>query len=110
MGGPEYLILHTLGAYAPLWWPICSTVVLDRLFCRRAAQFLSKHPCSAALLRRRNISKFPKHIVPILTSTIIECNRAGLRKTAFEYAAMLMRPEYRCASPSKVYAQECILL
>lgn len=43
----------------------------------------------------RSISKFPKHIVPILTSTIIECNRAGLKKTAFEYAAMLMRPEYR---------------
>ena len=44
----------------------------------------------------RSISKFPKHVVPILTSTIIECNRAGLKKTAFEYAAMLMRPEYRC--------------
>lgn len=43
----------------------------------------------------RSISKFPKHMVPILTSTIIECNRAGLKKTAFEYAAMLMRPEYR---------------
>lgn len=44
---------------------------------------------------RSSISKFPKHVVPILTSTIIECNRAGLKKTAFEYAAMLMRPEYR---------------
>ena len=43
----------------------------------------------------RNISKFPKHIVPILTSTVIECHRAGLKKTAFEYASMLMRPEYR---------------
>lgn len=34
-------------------------------------------------------------IVPILTSTVIECQRAGLKKYAFEYAATLMRSEYR---------------
>uniref|UniRef100_A0A2D4M395 IFT121-like zinc finger domain-containing protein n=2 Tax=Micrurus TaxID=8634 RepID=A0A2D4M395_9SAUR len=34
-------------------------------------------------------------IVPILTSTVIECHRAGLKKSAFAFAAMLMRPEYR---------------
>lgn len=43
----------------------------------------------------RNITGFPKHVVPILTSTVIECQRADLKSTAFEYAAMLMRPEYR---------------
>ncbi|KAK2581953.1 hypothetical protein KPH14_002396 [Odynerus spinipes] len=42
-----------------------------------------------------NISKFPSHIVPILTSTVIECHRAGLKQAAFNFAAMLMRPEYR---------------
>eukprot|EP00079_Xenopus_tropicalis_P037092 XP_017950863.1 PREDICTED: WD repeat-containing protein 19-like [Xenopus tropicalis] len=42
-----------------------------------------------------NISKFPSHIVPILTSTVIECHRAGLKNSAFSFAAMLMRPEYR---------------
>lgn len=42
-----------------------------------------------------NISKFPCHIVPILTSTVIECHRAGLKNSAFSFAAMLMRPEYR---------------
>ncbi|KAK3739122.1 hypothetical protein QZH41_010524, partial [Actinostola sp. cb2023] len=42
-----------------------------------------------------NISKFPVHIVPILTSTVIECHRSGLRNSSFSYAAMLMRPEYR---------------
>lgn len=41
--------------------------------------------------------RFPKHVVPILTSTVIECQRAGLKQRAFEYASMLMRPEYRCA-------------
>lgn len=34
-------------------------------------------------------------IVPILTSTVIECHRAGLKNSAFGFAAMLMRPEYR---------------
>ncbi|KAK7098094.1 WD repeat-containing protein 19-like [Littorina saxatilis] len=42
-----------------------------------------------------NISKFPSHIVPILTSTVIECHRANLKNSSFSYAAMLMRPEYR---------------
>ncbi|XP_056442831.1 WD repeat-containing protein 19 [Gadus chalcogrammus] len=42
-----------------------------------------------------NISKFPAHIVPILTSAVIECHRAGLKNSAFSFAAMLMRPEYR---------------
>lgn len=43
----------------------------------------------------RIISGFVVDIVPILTSTVIECHRAGLKKSAFSYAAMLMRPEYR---------------
>ncbi|XP_042339401.1 WD repeat-containing protein 19-like, partial [Plectropomus leopardus] len=42
-----------------------------------------------------NISKFPEHVVPILTSAVIECHRAGLKNSAFSFAAMLMRPEYR---------------
>lgn len=55
------------------------------------------HATAARMLIRvaKNISKFPKHIVPILTSTVIECHRAGLKKTSLEYASMLMRPEYR---------------
>ncbi|PNW73788.1 hypothetical protein CHLRE_13g572700v5 [Chlamydomonas reinhardtii] len=58
---------------------------------------INDHTTAARMLVRvaRNISKFPKHIVPILTSTVIECHRANLKKTAFEYASMLMRPEYR---------------
>ena len=30
-----------------------------------------------------------------MTSTVIECVRAGLRRSAYEYASLLMRPEYR---------------
>ncbi|MEW5304579.1 MAG: hypothetical protein WDW36_007181 [Sanguina aurantia] len=58
---------------------------------------VNDHVGAARMLVRvaHNISKFPKHIVPILTSTVIECQRAGLKKTAFEYASMLMRSEYR---------------
>lgn len=55
------------------------------------------HMMAARLLLRvvQNISKFPKHIVPLLTSTVIECQRAGLKASSYEYAATLVRPEYR---------------
>eukprot|EP00735_Rhodelphis_limneticus_P002837 TRINITY_DN1387_c0_g1::TRINITY_DN1387_c0_g1_i1::g.20098::m.20098 TRINITY_DN1387_c0_g1::TRINITY_DN1387_c0_g1_i1::g.20098 ORF type:complete len:1400 (-),score=364.31,sp/Q3UGF1/WDR19_MOUSE/44.20/0.0,IKI3/PF04762.7/0.00012,IKI3/PF04762.7/2.2,WD40/PF00400.27/1e+02,WD40/PF00400.27/1e+03,WD40/PF00400.27/0.025,WD40/PF00400.27/2.4e+03,eIF2A/PF08662.6/0.00032,Clathrin/PF00637.15/1.4e+03,Clathrin/PF00637.15/8.4e+02,Clathrin/PF00637.15/0.11,Clathrin/PF00637.15/0.91,Clathrin/PF00637.15/51,Clathrin/PF00637.15 len=55
------------------------------------------HVNAAYMLIRvaKNISKFPAHIVNILTSTVVECQRAKLYQTAFEYASMLMRPEYR---------------
>jgi len=33
--------------------------------------------------------------VNILTSTVIECQRAGLKASAYEYAVQLMRPEHR---------------
>jgi WD repeat-containing protein 19 len=55
------------------------------------------HEGAARMLIRvaRNISKFPSHHVPILTSTVIECHRAGLKGSAYEYASQLMRAEYR---------------
>lgn len=55
------------------------------------------HTSGARMLIRvsKYISKFPAHIVPILTSTVIECQRAGLKRSAYEFASMLMRPEYR---------------
>jgi len=58
---------------------------------------LGNHTAAARMLVRvaKNISKFPSHVVPILTSTVIECQRAGLKNSAFEYASTLMRPEYR---------------
>ena len=55
------------------------------------------HVGAAQMLMRvaKSISKFPGHVVPILTSTVIECQRAGLKRSSYEYAAMLMRKEYR---------------
>ena len=55
------------------------------------------HLKGARMLLRvaKNISKFPSHVVPILTSTVIECQRAGLKTSAFNYAVVLMRPEHR---------------
>ena len=55
------------------------------------------HALAARMLLRvsKNISKFPTHTVPILTSTVIECQRAGLKRSAYEYASVLMRPEHR---------------
>lgn len=34
-------------------------------------------------------------MVPILTSTVIECQRSGLKNSSFNFAATLMRPETR---------------
>ncbi|KAJ1556127.1 WD repeat-containing protein 19, partial [Cladochytrium tenue] len=57
----------------------------------------NEHEQGARMLIRvaRSISRFPAHVVPILTSTVIECQRANFKKEANEYAAVLMRPEYR---------------
>jgi len=55
------------------------------------------HAVAARMLIRvsRNISRFPAHIVPILTSTVIECQRAGLKKDSLEFAKILLRPEHK---------------
>ena len=55
------------------------------------------HEGAARLLRRvaANISKFPAHVVPILTSAVVACARAGLKKTSLELAQRLMAPELR---------------
>ena len=66
--------------------------VLARLHVKRG-----DHMKAARMLLRvaKNISRFPAHVVPILTSTIIECHRSGLKQSAFSYAVVLMRPEHR---------------
>ncbi|NWR15309.1 WDR19 protein, partial [Emberiza fucata] len=55
------------------------------------------HMKGARMLIRvaNNISKFPSHIVPILTSAVKKCHRAGLKNSAFSFAAKKKRPEYR---------------
>jgi len=55
------------------------------------------HDLAARMLIRvaKSISKFPAHVVPILTSTVIECQRAGLKKDSLEYAKILLRPEHK---------------
>ena len=34
-------------------------------------------------------------VVPILTSTVIECQRSGMKSSAFNFAAALMKPDLR---------------
>jgi len=55
------------------------------------------HLGASRLLQRvaKNISKFPAHTVPILTSAVIECQRGGLKNASLEYASILMQPEHR---------------
>lgn len=61
------------------------------------------HARAARLLVRvaRNISKFPKHQVPILTSTVIECQRARLKQSAYGFASTLMSPDFRASIDAK---------
>jgi len=55
------------------------------------------HLIAARLLIRvaQSISKFPAHVVPILTSVVIECERAGLKNAAYQHAVILMKPDNR---------------
>jgi len=58
---------------------------------------LGDHATAARMLLRvaKHITRFPAHVVPILTSTVVECMKAGLKKSALEHAQTLMRPEHR---------------
>ncbi|XP_038213665.1 WD repeat-containing protein 19 [Zerene cesonia] len=58
-----------------------------------------RHDLAARLLLRiaAEVSFFPtqQHQVSILTSTVIECVRAGLKADAHHWARVLMQPQYR---------------
>ncbi|XP_049865142.1 WD repeat-containing protein 19 isoform X2 [Pectinophora gossypiella] len=68
-----------------------------------------RHDLAARLLLRTatEVSFFPtqQHQVSILTSTVIECSRAGLKHQAYNWARVLMQPEYRSQIDSK-YAKK----
>jgi WD repeat-containing protein 19 len=58
---------------------------------------MQDHIGGARMLNRvaKNISQFPMHMINILTSTVAECTKAGLKKAAFDWACVLVRPENR---------------
>ncbi|KPA79411.1 hypothetical protein ABB37_05256 [Leptomonas pyrrhocoris] len=49
--------------------------------------------CRMLLRVARNIQKFPKHIVAILTSTVLQCVKSNFKKSAFEFARYLIQNE-----------------
>ncbi|KAH0792506.1 WD repeat-containing protein 19 [Histomonas meleagridis] len=51
---------------------------------------------TALLLRRLSeyVNKFPKHSVNLLVMGVVECSRAGMKKSAFKIATKLLQPEY----------------
>ncbi|KAH3756601.1 WD repeat membrane protein [Pelomyxa schiedti] len=82
---------------------------LRRTLCLLHSYLLAKtlisrkfHEAGARMLVRvaRNISKFPTYTVQILVSTVLECQIAGMNKTAFEFASILVS-EYREHIPQK---------
>jgi WD repeat-containing protein 19 len=55
------------------------------------------HRNAAQMLLRvaKNIQQFPAHLVPLLTSCVIECQRAKMSTEAYQYACTLMQPQNR---------------
>ncbi|CAH2244096.1 jg5108 [Pararge aegeria aegeria] len=76
-----------------------ATVLLHSYILVRTHVKRGRHDLAARLLLRTaaEVSFFPtqQHQVSILTSTVIECGRAGLRHQAHQWARALMQPEYR---------------
>ncbi len=58
---------------------------------------LQIHEDAAKLLNRvcKNIIQFPAHAVNILTSSVIEAAKANFKYLAFQWACVLVRPDYR---------------
>ncbi|CAE7550248.1 Wdr19, partial [Symbiodinium sp. KB8] len=58
---------------------------------------LGDHTGAAHMLKRvvASISQFERHTVQVLTSAVIECQRAGMKRSSFQFASALMRPEHR---------------
>lgn len=64
---------------------------------------INEHEDAARLLNRvcKNISQFPAHAINILTTAVVEAIRANLKGIAFQWACVLVRPEYRGQIPEK---------
>lgn len=62
---------------------------------------MGDHKGGAQMLVRvaKNISQFPTHMINILTSTVAECSKAGLKAEAHNWAMVLMQPENRKQIP-----------
>ncbi|KAF9815163.1 hypothetical protein SFRURICE_006727 [Spodoptera frugiperda] len=77
---------------------MCVSLRASRLAVRTHVK-RGRHDLAARLLLRTaaDVTFFPtpQHQVSILTSTVIECSRAGLKHQAFHWARVLMQPEYR---------------
>lgn len=56
---------------------------------------MGNHVGAARMLVRvsNNISQFPNSTVNILTTTVAECTQAGLKKEAYNWSCILVRPE-----------------
>ena len=100
--GPLLVLAHlvpTPPTSPPLFWQELAhnLMLLHSYVLVKTLVKAEDHLSGARMLVRvaRNISKFPVHKVQILTSTVIECHRAGLRGSAFEHASTLVQPENR---------------
>ena len=69
---------------------------LPKVIVKRLVKAGDHHSAAIMLVRvAKNIQQFPAHVVPILTSVVIECQRAKMPGESYQYACTLMKPEYR---------------
>lgn len=93
-----YRELNTRGIRIPQKVQDSILVVHSYFLAKLRRKKVGDHLGAARLIKRvaLNISSFPQKIaVNILTFGVIECVQAGLKRTAFEFAATLMRQENR---------------
>jgi len=79
-------------------------VALHSYECAKSLMKQKDHLGAARLFLRvaQNVSKFPLHTVGILTATVIECKRAKLNASCYEYAVMLMSQHRKKIQPDEV--------
>jgi WD repeat-containing protein 19 len=78
-------------------------VLIHSYFLAKLHIKLKRHENAARMMSRvaSNISRFPSQTGPILITAVLECQKAGLKKDAWEFARILSSPEYRPIVPEK---------
>eukprot|EP00771_Trimastix_marina_P001515 gnl/Trimastix_PCT/2596.p1 GENE.gnl/Trimastix_PCT/2596~~gnl/Trimastix_PCT/2596.p1 ORF type:complete len:1355 (+),score=466.46 gnl/Trimastix_PCT/2596:60-4124(+) len=94
--------LQERGVDFPLEMARALRLLHSYVIAKKMSRLRQTKPAARMLVRvAKNISQFSGHIISILTFTVITCYKAGLRRSAFEYATLLMRPEYRHSIEAK---------
>jgi len=69
-------------------------IIHSFMLAKRLVKYQDHYGGARMLIRvSNNISQFPQSMVKILTSTVAECVKSGLKNEAFKWSCILVRPE-----------------